>query len=143
MEGMVAKDLREIQATYSEIEGSNVMPEQWTIGVVIKLLETTHGQWLYRCIQVHDRKQGTQATLWKEELQREIEAQQEMGFNRLLDEDQYLAEVNLDDLEQSSGLQQEYWLVAIRAAREACILQNGSQLQRRRIRTSREGQNTT
>jgi hypothetical protein len=56
MEGMVAKDLREIQATYSEIEGSNVMPKQWTIGVVIKLLETTHGQWLYGCIQVHDRK---------------------------------------------------------------------------------------
>jgi hypothetical protein len=143
MEGMVAKDLREIQATYSEIEGSNVTPEQWTIGVVIKLLETTHGQWLYRCIQVHERKQGTQVTLRKEELQREIEAQQEMGFDGLLDEDQYLAEVNLDDLEQSSGLQQEYWLVAIRAAREACILQNGSQLQRRRIRTSREGQNTT
>jgi hypothetical protein len=66
-----------------------------------------------------------------------------MGFDGLLDEDQYLAEVNLDNLEQSSGLQQEYWLVAIRAAREACILQNGSQLQRRHIRTSREGQNTT
>ncbi len=38
MERMVAKDLGEIQATYSEIEGSNVTPEQWTIGVVIKLL---------------------------------------------------------------------------------------------------------
>ncbi len=65
-----------------------------------------------------------------------------MGFDGLLDEDQYLAEINLDDLKQSSDLQ-EYWLVAIRAVQEACILQNGSQIQRRRIRTSREGQNTT
>jgi hypothetical protein len=67
MEGMVTKGLREIQTTYSVINESNVSPEQWTIGVVIKLLETTHGQWLYRCIQVHDRVQGTQATLQKEE----------------------------------------------------------------------------
>jgi hypothetical protein len=36
--------------------------------------------------------------LRKEELQKEIEAQQEMGYQGLLDEDQYLAEVNLEDL---------------------------------------------
>ncbi len=81
MEGMVTKNLREIQTTYSAIEGSNVSPEQWTIGVIIKLLETTHGQWLYRCIQVHDRAQGTQATLQKEELQKEIKAQQDLGYD--------------------------------------------------------------
>jgi hypothetical protein len=76
--------------------------------VVVKLLEATHGQWLYRCIQVHDRTQGTLATLQKEELQKEIEAQQEMGYGGLLEEDQYLAEVNLEDLETSSGERQEY-----------------------------------
>jgi hypothetical protein len=80
MEGMVSKGLREIQTMYSAIDGSNVTPKQWTTGVVVKLLEATHGQWLYRCIQVHDRTQGTLATLRKEELQKEIEAQQEMGF---------------------------------------------------------------
>ncbi len=116
MEGMVSKGLREIQTTYSTFDGSNVSPKQWTTGVVIKLLETTHGQWLYWCIQVHDRVQGTQATLRKEELQKEIEAQQEMGYDGLLEEDQYLA------LETSSGERQEHWLVAIRAAREAKLL---------------------
>ena len=53
----------------------------------------------------------------KEELQREIEEEQDRGYNGLLEEDQFLAEVNLDDLEESSGERQEYWLVAIRAAR--------------------------
>jgi hypothetical protein len=75
MEGMVTNSLWEIQTTYSVVDGSNVFPKQWTTGVVIKLLETTHGQWLYWYIQVHDRVQGTQATLQKEELQKEIEAQ--------------------------------------------------------------------
>jgi hypothetical protein len=65
--------------------------------------------------------------LWKEELQKEIEAQQEMGYGGLLEEDQYLAEVNLEDLKTSSGEQQEYWLVAIRTTREAGVLQDAPQ----------------
>jgi hypothetical protein len=127
MEGMVCQRLREIQATYTSIEGSGVMPEQWTTGVVIKLLEATHGQWLYRCVQVHDRVQGTIATQQKEELQWEIEDEQEQGFDGLLEEDQYLEEVNLKDLENTSGERQEYWLVAMRAAWEASLLQGGAQ----------------
>jgi len=36
-------------------------------------LEITHEQWLYCCIQVHDRFSGIQATQQKEELQMAIE----------------------------------------------------------------------
>ncbi len=46
----------------------------------------------------------------KEELQREIEEQMEQGWSNLVpEEDQYLAEVNLEDLENSSGESQRYW----------------------------------
>jgi hypothetical protein len=109
------------------IAGSGVTLEQWTTGVVIKLLEATHGQWLYRCVQVHDKVQGTLAMQHKEELQREIEAQQDQGFDNLFKEDQFLAEVNLDDLENTSGERHEYWLVAMRAAWEARLLRGVSQ----------------
>jgi hypothetical protein len=139
MEGMVCNGLQEIQTTYSVIEGSNVTLEKWTAGVITKLLEATHGQWLYRCIQIHDRIKGTQATLWKEELQKEIEAQQEMGYDGLLNEDQFLAEVNLEDLESTSGEQQEYWLVAICAAREASLLVGATERNRGRNTTASDG----
>jgi hypothetical protein len=131
MEGMVRTGLREIQSTYTAVNGSNVSPEQWTMGVITKLLEAAHGQWLYCCIQIHDRCKGTQVTLRKEELQKEIETQQEMGYHGLLDEDLYLVEVNLEDLEITSGEQQEYWLVAIHAAREAGLLSEAAQQQNR------------
>ncbi len=36
-------------------------------------------------------------------------------------------EINLEDLEHTSGKRQEYWLVAIQAAREASRLQRLSQ----------------
>jgi hypothetical protein len=46
----------------------------------------------------------------------EIEKQQELGEEGLLEEEKYLLEVNLEDLETTNGERQEYWLLA----REAC-----------------------
>jgi hypothetical protein len=103
MEGMVTRSIRRIQETYTTTDGSNLSPKKWTVGVVTKLLKATHGQLLYQCIQIHNRLNGTNTTLKKEELQREVESQQEMGMEGLMEEDQYLVEVNLDDLESSTG----------------------------------------
>ena len=139
MEGMICRGLRQLQELYTTVKGSNVLGEQWATGVITKLLETTHGQWLYRCVQVHDTFSGIQATQRKEELQMAIEAQQDMGWEDLTEEDQYLAEVNLEDLEHTSGERQEYWLVAIQAAREASRLQGLSQSNVGRRRTARRG----
>ena len=71
---------------------------------------------------MHDKATGTLRTLQKEELQREIDWQLEACLDNLIEEDQYLAEVNIEDLETTSGERQEYWLMAIRAAREASRL---------------------
>jgi hypothetical protein len=49
----------------------------------------------------------------------EIKCQQELGTEGLLEEDCYLAECNLGDLEEISGISETYWLLAIQAAREA------------------------
>ena len=135
MEGMISRKLREIQSDYSVIEGSNVTPNVWARGLVIKLLEATHGQWLYRCVQTHDIISGTIATARKEAIQKEIEAQQDMGIGEDWErEDRYLADVNLEDLEYTSGNNQEYWLLAIRTAREATrlrkLLQHPNEIRR-------------
>ena len=108
-------------------------------GLIIKLLEVTHGQWLYRNIQVHDIVSGVEATLRKEEILMEIEKQQELGTEGLAEEDKYLMEINLDDLETTSGEKQEYWLLAIRAARMATTLSNNSE---RVAATATEDHNT-
>ena len=38
------------------------------------------------------------------------------------EEDKFLLEINLEDLETTSGETQEYWLLAIFTAHEACVL---------------------
>ena len=122
MEGMVCSHMRKIQSLHHFQEATRITPERWTKGLILKLLEASHGQWLYRNVQIHDSVAGTQATLWKEEIQHEIEEQMEMGSDGLLNKDLWMMEVNLRDLETTSGEQEEYWLVAIRAAREAATL---------------------
>ncbi len=68
---------------------------------------------------VLDKVTGTLATLRKEKIQMEIEEQQALGSDGLLGEDCHLGECNLGDLEDTLGIKETYWLLAIKAAREA------------------------
>ena len=45
-----------------------------------------------------------------------------MGGEELTEDDKYLLGVNLEDMDTTSGERQEYWILAIQAAREARIL---------------------
>ncbi len=53
----------------------------------------------------------------------EIECQQELGTEGLLEEDSFLAECNLGDLEDTSGKKETCWLLAIQATWEASRLE--------------------
>ncbi len=88
------------------------------VELIAKLLEVTHGQCLYRNIQVHDRVAGMLATQRKQEIQLEIEEQQGMKLEGLLDEDCHLGECNLGDLKDTLGIMETYWLLAIKTALE-------------------------
>jgi hypothetical protein len=96
--------------------------EKWTSSLITQLLEITHGQWIYWNYIVHDPVLGTLATAQKEELLLEIECQKELGDAGLLEEDKYLAEVNLEGMATASGERQHYWLLAIQAAWNAKLL---------------------
>ena len=120
MEGMISRGVVEIQREYYQLQGMQWRIDKWASGLVIKLLEVTHGQWLYRNVVVHDRVTGSLAQIRKEEIRAQIEEQQAHGTEGLLEEHHYLLEVNLDDLDETDGTRQDYWLLAIRAARVAC-----------------------
>ena len=53
---------------------------------------------------------------------KEIEHQLELGEEGLAEEDKFLLECNFDELATMNGKQQEYWILAIQVAREACRL---------------------
>ncbi len=61
-------------------------------------------------------------TAKKEEILLEIERQWDLVDVGLLEEDKYLVEVNMGDMETTSGKCQHYWLLAIKTARKAKLL---------------------
>ena len=117
LEGMISMEITIIQQQYMAVNGSRMNLDKWCTGLITRLLEITHGQWLYRNYIVHDPVSGIVATAKKEELLVEIERQRELGDAGLLEEDKYLAEVNLEEMATSSGERQHYWLLAIQTAR--------------------------
>jgi hypothetical protein len=122
MLGMISHKLFTLQRDYRELSGSRNSTKKWVNELIIQLLQVTHGQWIYRNVVVHDRTSGQLISEHKEQLRIEIEKQSELGAEGLIPEDQYLLEINHEDFESSSGEKQEYWLLAIRAARKACLL---------------------
>ena len=81
---------------------------------------------------------GLEAVKRKQELQSEIECQIELGGEGLGKQDKYLLEINLEDLEHSSGEDQYYWLLAIQSVREDKALKVREEQLRRRIRCDEE-----
>jgi hypothetical protein len=100
----------------------------------------THGQWLVRNFLIHDNVSGMLALERKEDLQIAIEEQQEMGMDGLAEEDRYLMEINLDDLETTSGEYQAYCLLSVKAARDAFLLRRQqAQAERQRSQHGNHG----
>ena len=58
-------------------------------------MKATHGQWMYRNVQVHDATQGEERTKRKEELRDAITRQMDLGAEDLEEDDQYLMELVL------------------------------------------------
>jgi hypothetical protein len=122
MMGMVSKTLLPIQSSHPIKSSLSASAMRWVLGLITQLLQVVHTQWIYQCVLVHDRNTGTLILQHKEELMKEIEYQLTLGTDFLGEEDRFLLECNFDNLATMAGEFQEYWLLAIRAAREASRL---------------------
>ena len=70
MEGMVSNEVITLQAEFIALGNCPLFINGWAKGLVVKLLEITHGQCLYRNVQVHDTVSGWKAAERKENLEK-------------------------------------------------------------------------
>ena len=101
-----------IQKEFVAAGGCNLSLGNWARGLVVELLEATH--------------------------QMKVERQIELGGDGPDEQDKYSLEINLEDLEHSSGEDHYYWLLAIQAAREDRVLKVREEQSRRGNRCVRE-----
>ncbi|KAL7519692.1 LOW QUALITY PROTEIN: hypothetical protein ACHAWX_004449 [Stephanocyclus meneghinianus] len=118
MEGMVAGQIKAVLDSGGLVEDCSLTAEKWTLLLVQKLLETSHGMWIYCNLMIHDNNSRVLAIARKEKLQEESKQQLELGGDGLCKEDKWMMEVNLDDLLEGTGEREWYWLLAIQTPRE-------------------------
>ncbi len=116
LEGMISKEIVDLQQQFYAVNSYQMSLDKWSTGLITRLLEITHGQWLYWNFMVHNPVSGAIATAKKEELLLEIERQWDLGDAGLLEEDMYLAKVILGDVETTLGERWHHWLLAIQTA---------------------------
>ena len=80
-EGKLAKNFRAIQRGYLIQEDTQLTVDSWLKGLVTKLLEMTHAQWIFRCISKHHRTKGSLVLKANEDLLKEIDRQLDMGVD--------------------------------------------------------------
>jgi hypothetical protein len=120
---MILKEITGIQQQYYVLNGIQMSLEKWSSGLITRFLEIMHVKWICQNFIMHDLVSGIIATVKKKELLLEIERQHKLEDAGLMEEDKYLAEVNLEGLEITLGEWQHYWLLPIKTARSTKILQ--------------------
>ena len=96
---------------------SKISQENWVRGLITKLLEATHGIWIYRNMTMHDNISGLVATKGKKQPLEEIEKQLEQGGEGLAENEKWMLEIDPAQLEHTSGERETYWLITIQTAR--------------------------
>lgn len=117
MEGMVSREFTLLERSDILSSRSKLSQEAWIQGLITRLIEATHGIWIYRNITMHDNISGLIATKGKEQLIEEIEKQIEQGGEGLAENDRWMLEIDPSQLEHTSGEREQYWLIAIQTAR--------------------------
>lgn len=119
MEGKVTKDIQELQWVYLASKRTRLTVDSWMKGFVCKLIEMTHKQWIFCCVTKHHMTKGTRALANQQDLLNAIEEQLKMGAKSLAPEDQWMLELDQNEINSKSARWQQYWLWAVEAARTA------------------------
>ena len=64
LEGMVSKHLYNLAVMEDFQERCKLTEDKWVKQLIQKLLELTHGMWIYRNLTIHDSAKGVLAVQW-------------------------------------------------------------------------------
>ena len=112
-EGKVVNEFRAIQKSFLRQEDTQLTADSWVKGLVGKLLEMTHAQWIFRCISKHHRTKGSLVLKANEDLLTEIERQLDMGVDCVAAKDKWMLELDPVQLANFSLEEKQYWLYEV------------------------------
>ena len=118
MEGKVAKQFLKIQRIHILSSNTLLTPQAWIRIFISKILDISHAQWIYRNYSKHHHQKGMLQLQAREDVLREISRQLELPPSEIPESAQYLLEIDhTQDGLDGDFVDQQYWLLAIKAAR--------------------------
>jgi len=116
MEGCISTHFYFIQHNHLALSGSYLNGSGWTKSLISKLLHITHSQWIYRNFTLRDKLCGYLRNKSLEDIKQTIEELAEMPPEDIPEGSKFLLEINFGDLTKSHIENQQYWIIALKAA---------------------------
>ena len=114
MHGRLPTALHALQQEHCRLEG-RISGADWMKLFVRKIINITHGQWLYRNFSLHNSSKGFLHLKRQEEVLSWITHLAECDPRDIPEDSQFLLEIEIDAPE-TSLVQKEYWVAAVQAA---------------------------
>lgn len=113
-------DMMHGRESHCAITGSRMTGKDWMRAFITKLLNISHGQWMYRNFSLHNKTRGHLQLQRQTEVLAKIATLAECQPEDIPAESRFLLEVEVTNtLESNSLVQQEYWIAAMKAAIKA------------------------
>lgn len=119
LHGRIPVSLRKFQQNYCASIGSRMNGSDWARAFVLKLLDISHGQWMYRNFSLHNKCRGHLKLTHQAEVLTEIAILSESRPEDIPPESRFLLEVETVNLDGQTLARQEYWVAAMKAALKA------------------------
>ncbi len=91
----------------------------WMKHLIGRLLLISYSQWLYCNFTLHDKSRGYLRLQRQKEVLKEVDRLMDTNPDNILQESQYLLELDFTTLYNSSFQRQSYWVLAMKAAQQA------------------------
>ena len=119
VEGRIPSMFVRHQRTYLAHTETRMTAKRWARGLIQKLLQMTHKQWLLRNARVHIKRKGDLTEEEHDKLLKRIEKMMWIDPENLLSEDRHLLEEDFDALGEASALDQQLWVAEMEASLSA------------------------
>ena len=119
MEGRLTSKFYGMQHYHLTLSASYLNGGDWMKQCITKVLHITHSQWIFRNFSYHDKRLGVLARRNKAQLLMKIEDLAHTMPEDLPEDSKFLLEFDFNKLVRASTDTQEYWVVAIEAAKVA------------------------
>jgi hypothetical protein len=116
MEGCISTHFYFIQHYHLALLGSYLNGADWTKSLISKLLHITHSQWIYCNFTLHDKLCGYLHNKTLEDIKLTIKQLAETSLEDIPEESRFLLDINFGNLTRSHIENQQYSIIALRAA---------------------------